>query len=1326
MVNGREIIFSKSTTANRNQNDIATCGTDTTPCSTLEFAIKISRTHDTIVFKCSQNVKDSCKYRLRKQIHINNKDLTIKGSEDNPQQVQLFLEVEQVFQLTGSMVKMRLFNIKVNVRWSVGLVGSGESKVIFERCQIEIKKLRYSLGMARTLRFFPVGRFARIKLFFLNSYLSHYKFNRLRVLNLVLADNEALSSEIYISKSQLSGNMMVTFKSDGTGSVRIIDSHFNSTAILIEGASKTRTWSTVDIRNTRVSKGHFSTQLKLSNLKRVMVDKVWVASENSDPVRVDSLDHLSIKNSHFPRGMTTISTVDNFEATKNSYTMSNLHVRNCNRVTLQGTHFEESTVTVEEVRFMQDHDGRYRESSLDLVRIKTFIVTSANFNTTRDDGDDKYTLLGIKDSHGVVRNTSFHQRQVRIENSHVTIMESRFKDNHAVEGGAIYNSNSTLSVENTMLINCSAKYFGGCIMNTRNGILVLKGVQMTSLINEHRHPTLFGGVIYSTSPVKLSDNVIITVKNTSTSSPIVYIKSHLSSSSCFNNNKHLSSIGQFSLTCPKDRVIKHDIVMNEQNDFCPGNLFDFLSISCVKCQSGFVNPLTPVIRNQNSSLVLKDNTCQSCTDANYEVLSTNQDSEQCPSVVPLITASPSCTNNHSVIYNPQCSNKDFYLSMMSNECIHRRWYSINRAFVFWGALIVLASLYAMVLMYIKEIVVILCIKQIYLQLKVVFEYFCSCCFGKNDKDYYESENDLSHSHRPDPMDEEFDLVLVHADQIRFTPLRFTMGTTTGVIKIIFFFYQIESLLRITKCPYKEQLQVKVLSLIRDTISSLFSLRLNYHVNGVGLIPWIGFTETDKEIMKGTFGLWLLVPVLCIGIGQVFCSVQKEHRAWREKNNKDDDEDEEEDRSSEEISKSEDNSENNYEQLRCLPGAGTSGSTCGDDMMPINYPPPKLKVQPMKYRFERIDGKVPIYVELPLKYRIKCFLLLLLTLLYLPISTFILKGIQCSPDNSNGNDGLVLDIENETKCYQGVQYVCMVLIAVWVVPFPLAVFFGSKLQYTCNINPTEFFVILLCPPTSVFFYLRARLSQYRRTIKRPDAILAKHMLMTLYESFRLQKVDKRFDVMWDVAFLAQKLGMIVLVVFAPEDYRLYLVLAFLALCTVIQFKEKPFNRDLTNRLQLVSLVALLLLTLINIFWQKQSKCTVDWKVLVVFQHIFLYLEYLVISAPVLIAVIGVLLAYVFAGCCMLISRRHRNSDNTKTSSVDKLDRGTMEESKEEWNYPGGEKATKDKSLIVAQSKEPKKRSVEGLVDTIDEDYHRSEGEEDESQKLVLTYRGQSVV
>ena len=1357
VVDGREIVVSKL----KPSYDIHSCGTQGYPCSTLEYAVSISKTHDTIVLECNQLSK--CNFNVKKHIQINDgKDLTIKGSGDNPENIKLTMSIDKAFKLSGSTVKLRFHNITMVTRYTVGYVQYGESMISFEGCQIVFKMRRYSLGMPRRLKFFGAVRYAKIKLNFVSTTLTHYKFNRLRVLNLVLAGKEALTNEVYISKSKLSGNMMVTFKSDGTGSVRIIDSHFNSSAILIEGSSKRQTWSIVSIRNTNITNGHFSTQLKLSNMKTVSIRKLWVSSENSDSIRANNLDQLSIDDSQFPNaGMSSISTVTRFEAINNNYTMSSLYIRSCDRVNLEKNQLKQSTVTAEDVRFMQEHDGRYMESRLDLLRIETFIITSGIFNKTRkssssdahsrnrkniNNDDDKDTLLlEIKDSRGVIAlNTSFHQRQVRVENSRVTIKKSRFQDNWAVEGGAIYSANSTLTVEDTVFTNCSAKYFGGCIMNSQNGMLSLKNVQMISILDENRHPTLYGGAIYSTSPVKLLENVEVSVTNKSTSSPIIFIKSRQPSTSCYENKLLANSIDQFTLTCPKDHFVKHEMTMNEQNDFCTGNLFDFLSISCIKCKYGFVNPLTPSISYAKSSLMVTENVCQRCTELNYNeipestTIIDNQD-HQCPlvvpqvvpvAVVPVVAAAPVCKNNHSVIYNPQCFGGNFHLSMLSNECIHARLYRINHAFVFWGALIVLASLYAMVLMYIKEIVVILCIKQIYLQLKVACQYFYSCCY--RGKDTYIDDEYYQESQRADPMDEEFDLVMVHADQVRFTPLRFTMGTTTGMIKIIFFFYQMESLLRITWCPYKEQIGVKILSLIRDTISSLFSLRLNYHVKGVHLIPWIGFGPTDKEIMRATFGLWLLLPVLCIVVGHMCCTVQREHRAWRERNrdsydtdseeDSDAEEDNNEDRFLNETLNSEDSiatTENKYEEIRRPPGvSSTTSRNAGvaasiEDMKLIDYPPPKLKVQPMKYRFERIDGKVPIFVELPLKYRIKCYLLLLLTLLYLPISTLILKGIKCSHGDS------VLEMENSTECYQGLQYICMVLIAFWVVPFPLAVFFGSKLQYTCNISPNEFFVILFCPPTSVFFYLRARLSQYRRTIKRPDAILAKHMLMTLYESFRLQKVDKRFDVMWDVAFLAQKLGMMLLVVFVPEAYRLYLVLAFLLFCTVVHYIVKPFNRDLTNSLQLISLVALLLLTLTNIFWYKQSECAVDLKALKIFQHIFLYLEYLVICAPVLIAILGILLAYVFAGCCMLMSRRHRNRDKSSSqdtkgsSTMDELDkRGSLDETIEEWHYPeegaqeGGksnQEKTRDKSLSLAPplSREPKKRGV-GPLAVIDDD------------------------
>ena len=422
---------------------------------------------------------------------------------------------------------------------------------------------------------------------------------------------------------------------------------------------------------------------------------------------------------------------------------------------------------------------------------------------------------------------------------------------------------------------------------------------------------------------------------------------------------------------------------------------------------------------------------------------------------------------------------------------------------------------------------------------------------------------------------------------------------------------------------------------------------------------------------------------------------------------------------------------------------------------LDIPLPKLKVQPMKYRFERIDGKVPIYVELPVKFRLKCFLLLLLTLLYLPITTLLLKAIKCSPKlqnnerSSNSVSSTVLDMEQTSECYQPMQFVFMVLIALWAVPFPIAVFFGSKLLYTCNVNPTEFFVILLCPPSSFVYYMRSRFfKQHRRTIKRHDAILAKHMLMTLYESYRLQKVDKRFDVMWDVALLAQKLVISVLVVFTPDDYRLFLVFGFLLFCALLQFIVRPFNRDLTNRLQMISLVALLVLTLVNVFWQEQSDCPFDGTALVAFQHIFLHLEYLVITAPVLVAIISVILAYLFACCCVTVCRhrnrkRMRSSSSRKQSSVPMVmdEKKEDENGEDEWKYPRDEDIAdgdddKEKEILMNTDESNHRASQlqtidsggdsDGDVGVLDEDYYRqSESDEDEDDRLVFTDRGQSM-
>ena len=121
VVDGREIVVSKL----KPSNDIHSCGTQGYPCSTLEYAVSISKTHDTIVLECNQLSK--CNFNVKKHIQINDgKDLTIKGSGDNPENIKLTMSIDKAFKLSGSTVKLRFHNITIVTRYTVGYVQYGD------------------------------------------------------------------------------------------------------------------------------------------------------------------------------------------------------------------------------------------------------------------------------------------------------------------------------------------------------------------------------------------------------------------------------------------------------------------------------------------------------------------------------------------------------------------------------------------------------------------------------------------------------------------------------------------------------------------------------------------------------------------------------------------------------------------------------------------------------------------------------------------------------------------------------------------------------------------------------------------------------------------------------------------------------------------------------------------------------------------------------------------------------------------------------------------------------------------------------------------------
>jgi len=1190
------------------------------------------KNRDKIIFKCGQQ-KETCKFRLKRKLRVHSKELSIEGDKDNHHSPQLFFEAPELFQFTGSNSKLFVYNVTIHLRWSFGTVTNTESQVVFDQCKLLLKKRSYSLGVGADLRFIRARKYSILKLNFENSVIIHVKFNAMRVLNLILTEGLALSVDITVKKTTFNGNMITRLKSSGTGRLNIIESLFNYTTVRIEGNSQQDTWSQIKIQKSEFRDGLFEEQLYLKKLDSVEVEEVFFIGKEVDGLQSHYLNELSIKESLFIVRSTVMLSLNKLSITNTKLIDSSLAMQSISKATLNDNTMETSIVTASFVDQFEALNEKYNESSIELSTVKSFSLSSSRYIG--------YTLNAVKfyASHGSIRECSLEGSSTHVVNSVAIIIGSKFQDNFAINGGAIYNQNSSLVINETSFVNCSAKYLGGCIYSTDKGV-TLNRVKFETSTTQQQQPSSFGSVIYSTAPINLNA-VSITMKKSITS-PAIYIKNSKEATHC---TQSLSLLGKFELSCPTDHIIVNEIALDERNAFCGTNNLNFLSISCIKCQQGKANPNLPNLKNTDATKVdfnEINNTCASCLRVYPQIYTTEPAkdhsvrSANCPVVVQVPYITTECTNNHKIEYTRKCP-EGYQLSIFSDECVLPLIFNEIYATIFWGCLIVVGILYASVLMYLKELVVIARIKGIYLQLKVVFEYYCSCC-GKSDQLYYEEEEQERLREYQDNIDDEFDIVMVQPEHIRFTSLRFTMGTTLGVLKIIFFFYQVETLIRVPS-PYKKEIEVFVLSIIRDLLSTLLSLRLNFNVYGFHFLPHSDFMEGDKEVTRATFGLWLLLPLILILFTVLVHCKRKPKKAGEEKV---DSEDENE-------NLNEERNQNTYEDIK-------DPEMTANEEKPMEIPLPKLKVPPMKLRFERIDGKVPIYVEQPLKFRMKCFLLLLLTLLYLPVSTLLLRGISCVNENGVSK----WSIQDNVECFNGWQYLCMVLIALWVIPFPFAILFASKLQYTCKVNPNEFFFCLLFPPVIIVYYIRDRIDQYRRTINKDEAMMAKHLLMTLYEPFRLQKVDKRFDVMWDVAFLLRKLVLMVLAILAPISIRLYLVLAFLVFCTIHHVIVKPFSRELTNKLEVISLVALCLLSVVNIFWNHQSSC-VDSSLIKWLRMVFVYVEYLILCAPLLVVLIAVPLAFLLA--CIFKIRYRRHEEETHADSTASSQNGSKD-----WKYP----------------------------------------------------------
>lgn len=189
----------------------------------------------------------------------------------------------------------------------------------------------------------------------------------------------------------------------------------------------------------------------------------------------------------------------------------------------------------------------------------------------------------------------------------------------------------------------------------------------------------------------------------------------------------------------------------------------------------------------------------------------------------------------------------------------------------------------------------------------------------------------------------------------------------------------------------------------------------------------------------------------------------------------------------------------------------------------------------------------------------------------------------------GQSRNVLFIQANVKCYQDWQYLALCVILLWVVPFPVSLYFASQMLILGEVSSNEFITTLFLPIFTIFKMVKKRI-KYKR--KKPNYISV--MNTKLYERESLITIlsgpfRKTYKlghplIVWESIMVSRRLLLCLVYVLVYDNViKLYLMLALLILFLVHHGFIRAFTQKWLNITETFSLGLLSFLCCINFFW-----------------------------------------------------------------------------------------------------------------------------------------------
>lgn len=394
--------------------------------------------------------------------------------------------------------------------------------------------------------------------------------------------------------------------------------------------------------------------------------------------------------------------------------------------------------------------------------------------------------------------------------------------------------------------------------------------------------------------------------------------------------------------------------------------------------------------------------------------------------------------------------------------------------------------------------------------------------------------------------------------------------SSGLLKILIFFFQIEFLLQVKSSMRKS---FKISSFWSDLISSIFNFKPSTQDSSFQICAWENMNAVEKEVIRvaAIFTVFLLLLIL-------FIFSHCWNRFW----------------------------------IRQKKSWSRETPEC-------QLQEPLITIIISDSAAEEEKSPFPL--------KVKCALLRLILMAYIPLTSVNLKFINCIPIN----DSMYLFIYGKVKCYHNWwQYLSIFLLVFWVFPFCLSLYLSTDLLKKQKIQPAQFLKTFVFPPLSFYYYyyysmyIQNRLGHTQIiSWSYSDAIERERLLDVFGGSYR-PELKK-----WVGMVIFRKFVLTLVCIFTINPVlRLYILITLLIIFSIVHNRVQPYESKTLNWLESISLSLLILFAAINIYWANSSILDINGNSLLYhLGEVFLYIELVVLVIPVVALVFFLTTAFI---------------------------------------------------------------------------------------------------